>query len=109
MTSFETKASGALFDHFAISGWGHITDNQLIDVPLKEELFLMFHVADVRNDRKPADEQNRWTNVITLFFGDFVGIATIANEQGVYNWNVGVRFEGNKERGLKVFAETILH
>ncbi len=38
---------------------------------------------------------------MALFMGNFAGTATIANKQCVYKWNVGVRFEGNKERDLK--------
>ncbi len=44
-------------------------------------------------------------HVITFFFGDFAGITTIANKQCVYKWNVGVRFECDKERYLKVFEK----
>ncbi len=38
---------------------------------------------------------------MTLFLGNFAGTATVANKESVYKWNVGVRFEGNKERDLK--------
>ncbi len=38
---------------------------------------------------------------MALFLGNFAGTATIANKQCVYKWNVGVGFEGNKERDLK--------
>ncbi len=38
---------------------------------------------------------------ITLLLGNFAGTATVANKQCEYKWNVGVRFEGNKERDLK--------
>ncbi len=43
---------------------------------------------------------------ITLFLGNFARTANIANKQCVYKWNVGVRFEGDKERNLKVIKET---
>ncbi len=44
-------------------------------------------------------------HVIAFLLGDFAGITTIANKQCVYKWNVGVRFEGDKERDLKVFEK----
>ncbi len=43
---------------------------------------------------------------ITLFLGNFVGTANIANKQCAYKWNVGDRFEGDKERNLKVIKKT---
>ncbi len=43
---------------------------------------------------------------ITLFLGNLAGTANIANKQCVYKWNVGVRFEGNEERNLKVINKT---
>ncbi len=42
-------------------------------------------------------------HVITFFLVDFAGITAIANKQCVYEWNVGVRFEGDEERDLKIF------
>ncbi len=44
---------------------------------------------------------------ITLLLGNFAGTANIANKQCVYKWNVGVRFEGNEERNLKVINKML--
>ncbi len=42
---------------------------------------------------------------VTLFLGNFAGTAIIANEKSVYKWNVGVGFEGDKERNLEMIKE----
>ncbi len=39
---------------------------------------------------------------IMLFLGNCAAITTIANKQGVYKWNVRIRFEVDEERNLKV-------
>ncbi len=39
---------------------------------------------------------------ITLFLGNFTALTSVANIQCVYEWNVGVRFEGDKEGDLKM-------
>ncbi len=39
---------------------------------------------------------------ITVFLSNFTAITIIANEQSVYKWNVGVWFEGDEERDLKI-------
>ncbi len=39
---------------------------------------------------------------ITLFLGNFTAIATIANKECVYKWNVGIRFEGDEQGDLKI-------
>ncbi len=40
--------------------------------------------------------------VLRNVLGNVTVITTIANEEGVYKWNVGVRFEGDEERNLKM-------
>ncbi len=41
-------------------------------------------------------------HVITLVLGYFTGTTTIANKECVDKWNVGARFESNKEGNLKI-------
>ncbi len=43
---------------------------------------------------------------ITFFLGDLAGVATIANKQCVYKWNMGIRFEGKEERDLKKMGKS---
>ncbi len=40
---------------------------------------------------------------IALFLGYCTGTSTIVNKQCVNKWNVGIRFEGDKDRDLKIF------
>ncbi len=39
---------------------------------------------------------------IMLFLGNCTASTSIENEQSVYKWNVGIRFEGDDDRNLKV-------
>ncbi len=39
---------------------------------------------------------------ITFFLGNCTAITTIAHKQSIYKWNVGVGFEGDEERNLKI-------
>ncbi len=40
---------------------------------------------------------------IALFLGYCTVTSTIVNKQCVNKWNVGIRFEGDKDRDLKIF------
>ncbi len=43
---------------------------------------------------------------VTFFLGDLTGVTTIANKQCVYQWYVGLRFEGKEERDLKIMGKS---
>ncbi len=44
---------------------------------------------------------------ITLFLGNVTVITTIADKQSVYKWDVGVGFEGDEERNLKMVKKNL--